>query len=446
MEDYFHTRVVDRAAGRRDRAPGSAPAAGRVTPHLIMARTREPDRRVDTSMIREVRVRRPDRGATRGRPSRSRWGDDEIAALLDEAKRLIVRAVPTRFFAAFARRRDRGVLRGAQRRRRRADRGREHARALPRPRARTRGRAARARRGCARRTTSSSSRRSRTTGRASSTRSSASTSSASGTSHAVPAPADAPARAHAAARAARSATVAELRALAELAQRGHPRPGEMPFEVAWTDDSGEPRFIRSSSATTTAAPRVGPERLALNLIAFHRRPPGRRPVAPRGALRATRRTVDTGSWLGRDLPGTGPRDGDARGGARARVRRARRRGRALGRDRRATRSRSASRASSATRSSARTWSARAASRRAHRPRAAARAVRSPVPVEVVALEPLLPLFGRHELARVRRDVRDALRDHRPDRERADLRRDHAQPDAAAAPARGRCAPCSRPAR
>jgi RimJ/RimL family protein N-acetyltransferase/N-acetylglutamate synthase-like GNAT family acetyltransferase len=30
------------------------------------------------------------------------WGDDEISSLLDDAKRLIMRAVPTRFFAAFA--------------------------------------------------------------------------------------------------------------------------------------------------------------------------------------------------------------------------------------------------------------------------------------------------------------------------------------------------------
>src|SRR5207245_3307762 len=30
------------------------------------------------------------------------WGDDEISSLLDAAKRLIMLAVPTRFFAAFA--------------------------------------------------------------------------------------------------------------------------------------------------------------------------------------------------------------------------------------------------------------------------------------------------------------------------------------------------------
>jgi RimJ/RimL family protein N-acetyltransferase/ribosomal protein S18 acetylase RimI-like enzyme len=72
-----------------------------VVPHLIMVRTREPDRRVDTSMVREV----PFAGLTAARREVAvgePWGDDEISSLLDDAKRLIVRAVPTRFFAAFA--------------------------------------------------------------------------------------------------------------------------------------------------------------------------------------------------------------------------------------------------------------------------------------------------------------------------------------------------------
>ena len=65
-----------------------------------MARTREPDRRVDTSMVREVAVRRAHGRAARGDVGEP-WGDAEISSLLDEAKRLIMRAVPTRFFAAF---------------------------------------------------------------------------------------------------------------------------------------------------------------------------------------------------------------------------------------------------------------------------------------------------------------------------------------------------------
>ena len=53
MEDFFHTRVVverpDDASADGFRARGWT-----VTPHLIMAHTREPDRRVDTSGVREV--------------------------------------------------------------------------------------------------------------------------------------------------------------------------------------------------------------------------------------------------------------------------------------------------------------------------------------------------------------------------------------------------------
>ncbi|MDX6477150.1 MAG: hypothetical protein QOH95_2661 [Gaiellaceae bacterium] len=99
MEDYFHKRVVlerpDEAIAAGFRARGWT-----VTPHLIMARLREPDRRVETSMVREIPfdeliVAR--REVTTGEP----WGDDEISSLLDDAKRLIARAVPTRFFAAF---------------------------------------------------------------------------------------------------------------------------------------------------------------------------------------------------------------------------------------------------------------------------------------------------------------------------------------------------------
>ena len=66
-----------------------------------MAHTREPDRLVDTSMVREVSFEEltdARREVTVGEP----WGDDEISSLLDDAKRLIMRAVPTRFFAAFA--------------------------------------------------------------------------------------------------------------------------------------------------------------------------------------------------------------------------------------------------------------------------------------------------------------------------------------------------------
>jgi RimJ/RimL family protein N-acetyltransferase/ribosomal protein S18 acetylase RimI-like enzyme len=100
MEDYFHKRVILELADAHT-ATGFRAHGWTVVPHLIMARVREPDRRVDTSMVREVSFEEltdARREVTVGEP----WGDDEISSLLDDAKRLIMRAVPTRFFAAFA--------------------------------------------------------------------------------------------------------------------------------------------------------------------------------------------------------------------------------------------------------------------------------------------------------------------------------------------------------
>jgi RimJ/RimL family protein N-acetyltransferase len=100
MEDYFHKRVILERASTRT-ATGFSARGWTVVPHLIMALLREPDRHVDTSMVREVsfeELTRARREVTVGEP----WGDDEISSLLDDAKRLIMRAVPTRFFAAFA--------------------------------------------------------------------------------------------------------------------------------------------------------------------------------------------------------------------------------------------------------------------------------------------------------------------------------------------------------
>lgn len=100
VEDYFHKRVILERADAQI-ATGFRAHGWTVVPHLIMARTRDPDRRVDTSMVREVSfddLTAARREVTVGEP----WGDDEISSLLDDAKRLIMRAVPTRFFAAFA--------------------------------------------------------------------------------------------------------------------------------------------------------------------------------------------------------------------------------------------------------------------------------------------------------------------------------------------------------
>jgi RimJ/RimL family protein N-acetyltransferase len=103
----------------------------------------------------------------------------------------------------------------------------------------------------------------------------------------------------------RLATRAELRALAELAQRGIHDPAEMPFGVAWTDAAGEPSFLEDSiEHHESALPEWQPDDWRLNLIAFHRgRPVGVQSM--RGERFAERRTVDTGSWLGREWQGRG---------------------------------------------------------------------------------------------------------------------------------------------
>src|SRR3954452_3427320 len=94
----------------------------------------------------------------------------------------------------------------------------------------------------------------------------------------------------------------------------------------------------------------------------------------------------------------------------------------------ATRSRSASRASSGTRSWARMSSAREASRSTTPTSSSAVSASShPSPSKWP---------DGHELARLRRDVRDAVRDHRSDRQRPHLRVDHAQAHATAAAGRG----------
>ncbi|MGZ4290146.1 MAG: GNAT family N-acetyltransferase [Gaiellaceae bacterium] len=100
LEASHHRRVVV-----EDGAPGLADdftALGfdRVG-HLVLAHTAAPDRIVETAAIREVALEDilpPRTEATMQEP----WGDAEIAAQLNESKRQVARAVPTRFFGAFA--------------------------------------------------------------------------------------------------------------------------------------------------------------------------------------------------------------------------------------------------------------------------------------------------------------------------------------------------------
>ena len=179
MERFHHRRVILERGD--DEAAAALGDLGYVrSTHLVLAHAREPDRRVDTSMVHEVEFERlvPARtAATIAEP----WGDDDIATQLNDAKRLIMRVVPTRFFAAIV---DDRVAAYCEVR---SD-GRSHRSKTSRRFARTAA-VVSAARSCSTRstrhaavTTSSSSRRSPTTGRASCTRSSASTRSTGVTS------------------------------------------------------------------------------------------------------------------------------------------------------------------------------------------------------------------------------------------------------------------------
>ena len=100
LESSHHRRVIV-----EDGTPGLAEdfaelGFDRVT-HLVLVHTTASDKRVDTGAIREVTLDdlAPLRAAV---TMREPWGDADIAAQLNDAKRLVASAVPTRFFAAFA--------------------------------------------------------------------------------------------------------------------------------------------------------------------------------------------------------------------------------------------------------------------------------------------------------------------------------------------------------
>jgi RimJ/RimL family protein N-acetyltransferase/predicted GNAT family acetyltransferase len=103
----------------------------------------------------------------------------------------------------------------------------------------------------------------------------------------------------------RLATRAELRELAEVAQRGIHPSEEMPFTVAWTDNASSPSFRDDFVAFhEDAVASWRPARWTLNLIAFEDgRPVGTQALRARSFARTRR--VDTGSWLGRDRQGRG---------------------------------------------------------------------------------------------------------------------------------------------
>jgi RimJ/RimL family protein N-acetyltransferase len=99
LEASHHVRVIaeDGAAGL---AVDFALLGFDRSTHLVLVHTAEPDRHVDTSSIREVAL--ADLLPARMESTlREPWGDADIAAQLNDAKRLVAEAVPTRFFAAF---------------------------------------------------------------------------------------------------------------------------------------------------------------------------------------------------------------------------------------------------------------------------------------------------------------------------------------------------------
>lgn len=98
LAERRHRRVIVED-GTPGLAAGFAAEGYVLSTHLVLAHTREPDRLVDTSAIREVRLDHL-LGARTEATLREPWGSPELAEQLNEAKRRIERAVPTRFFAA----------------------------------------------------------------------------------------------------------------------------------------------------------------------------------------------------------------------------------------------------------------------------------------------------------------------------------------------------------
>ena len=298
MERFHHRRVILERGD--DEAAAALGDLGYVrSTHLVLAHAREPDRRVDTSMIHEVEFERlvPARtAATIAEP----WGDDDIATQLNDAKRLIMRAVPTRFFAAIA---DDRVAAYCELRSDGRTAQIEDVEAVRAYRGRGLGRAIvqhaldEARRGhdvvflealaddwprrlYAKLGFDAVDRRDFLTK--------------------FPHPLTR-LRLRTPRLELRLPTVFELRQLYQVAAAGIHDPSFMPFEAAWTDDLNEPDFLAYHAATVAA---FSPESWELGLVAFH----DGRPIGVQAVLAkafAADRTVATGSWLGRPFQGQG---------------------------------------------------------------------------------------------------------------------------------------------
>lgn len=298
LAGFFHRRVILEAEGA-GLVEAFAELGWTRSTHLVLAHTREPDRRVDTSAVREIplgALAGVNRRVTLAEPQ----GDERLAAQLLAAKGRVAAAVPTRFFAAFA--------------------GDEIAAYCE---LRSDGKVAQIED-----VNTLSAYRGRGLGRVvvqhalDEARASAAVVFVEALHDDWPKELYAKLgfdqvderhlflraphpltriRVHTPRLELRLGTVSELRQLAAVALAGIHDPAWMPFEFPWTDTLTED----SSVAFHEDALRDSrPERWQLNLLAFHEG----RPIGTQG-LNAERfadtKTVSTGSWLGRDWQGRG---------------------------------------------------------------------------------------------------------------------------------------------
>jgi RimJ/RimL family protein N-acetyltransferase/GNAT superfamily N-acetyltransferase len=302
MEPFFHRRVITEGEGAALAAEFASLGWSRST-HVIMEHRREPDRVVDTNAVREVPIGAIQDAHTEGTLAEPH-GDSVLAEQLFLAKRRVAAAVPTRFFAtydgdrvtAYCELRNDGEVAQIEDVNTLADyRGRGLGRVVVQRALEEGRRAARvvfiealaddwprdlyAKLGF----------------------------DVADERHLFLRPGSplTRIRVRTPRLELRLATVAELRELALLAQAGIHDRERMPFEVAWTDDSDRPGFVQESIDHHVGNLQAWrPEEWVLGLVAFlDGRPVGVQSL--RATSFATKRSVGTGSWLGRAFQGQG---------------------------------------------------------------------------------------------------------------------------------------------
>jgi RimJ/RimL family protein N-acetyltransferase/predicted GNAT family acetyltransferase len=301
MVSFLHRRAhvygeqADLVAGFRELGWSSAT-------HLVMARRRPADRAADTTMVEEVPFERLV-AARRLVTLREPWGDELLAEQLDEAKRRVAAAVPTRYFAALVEGeiaaycelrgdgqvaqiedvdsleefRGRGLGRAVVQRA--IDEARGHDVVFLEAFANDWPRELYAKLGF----------------------------DVVGERQVFTVPANPLAclRLRTPRLELRLATRAELRELAAVARAGIHDPDAMPFVVPWTDRADEPAFVEEFVEFHDARLRDWrPDSWHIELVVFH----DGRPIGVQALIGkefARDRTVVTGSWLGRPWQGRG---------------------------------------------------------------------------------------------------------------------------------------------